>query len=374
MKSIILGTQLLGSELNYEESTNFLNFAYDSGLRKFDTAERYPFPETNKTYGLTEKIIGEWIKNNKIKRTSVEIATKITGRNFGEIKKIYSKRITAKSIVLSAERSLKRLKLDYIDLLYLHWPDRFTNNFGRTYYNPDPDPTYYPIEEQIAALNQLKRQGKIKSFGLSNETPWGLMKFISLDKKNRFLSSIQEEYSILNRNVERAIKEIVLREKIKFYCYSPLSGGLLAKKYIFVNNKIKNTGNSNWKLIRHKKKHLNFSILLTNDEDISMVNNKFRKLNMPTNVLSFESNLNPKNFFKINEKEVYLGDIIISMERIFYESKINNMYFNDHFIHIFMHGILHVLGYDHKTDNQQQEMEQKEISILNELGIENPYE
>tara|TARA_E500000178_G_C17004323_1_gene747353 strand:- start:1538 stop:2101 length:564 start_codon:yes stop_codon:yes gene_type:complete len=123
-----------------------------------------------------------------------------------------------------------------------------------------------------------------------------------------------------------------------------------------------------------KKKHLNFSILLTNDEDISMVNNKFRKLNMPTNVLSFESNLNPKNFFKINEKEVYLGDIIISMERIFYESKINNMYFNDHFIHIFMHGILHVLGYDHKTDNQQQEMEQKEISILNELGIENPYE
>ena len=254
MKSIVLGTQLLGSELNYEESNNFLNFAYDSGLRKFDTAERYPFPETNKTYGLTEKIIGEWIKNNKIKRTSVEIATKITGRNFGEIKKIYSKRITAKSIVLSAERSLKRLKLDYIDLLYLHWPDRFTNNFGRTYYNPDPDPTYNPIEEQVTALNQLKRQGKIKSFGLSNETPWGLMKFISLDKKNRFLSSIQEEYSILNRNVERAIKEIVLREKIKFYCYSPLSGGLLAKKYIFVNNKIKNTGNSKWKLIKYKKK------------------------------------------------------------------------------------------------------------------------
>ena len=104
MKSIVLGTQLLGSELNYEESNNFLNFAYDSGLRKFDTAERYPFPETSKTYGLTEKTIGEWIKNNKIKRTSVEIATKITGRNFGEIKKICSKRITAKFLIISIKK------------------------------------------------------------------------------------------------------------------------------------------------------------------------------------------------------------------------------------------------------------------------------
>ena len=122
-----------------------------------------------------------------------------------------------------------------------------------------------------------------------------------------------------------------------------------------------------------KKKKLNFSILLTNDAEIKEINFKYRNLNKPTNVLSFKSMINKENYFKNAEHEVYLGEIVISMERIFSESKINNVLFKDHFIHIFLHAILHVLGYDHEIDSERKKMEKIEISILKNLGIKNPY-
>jgi len=253
MKKIIFGSQLLGSELNEKQSKNMLDIIYDRNIKKIDTAERYPFPESNKTYGITEKIIGNWLSERKINRSKVEISTKITGRNFGEIKQIYSKRLNHKSILISANNCLKRLKTNYIDILYLHWPDRFTNNFGRIYYNPDRDPLYIPLEEQLEALYKLEKQGKIKYFGLSNETPWGVMKFLTLDEKKKLFSTLQEEYSLLNRNIERSIKEIVLREKINLYCYSPLSGGLLTNKYS-LNIKGKQINNKSWRLIKYSKK------------------------------------------------------------------------------------------------------------------------
>ncbi len=122
-----------------------------------------------------------------------------------------------------------------------------------------------------------------------------------------------------------------------------------------------------------KKKKLSFSILLTNDEEIKDINLKYRNLNKPTNVLSFKSIINENTYFKSTEKEIHLGEIIISMERIFSESKINNILFKDHFIHIFLHGILHILGYDHEIDSERIKMENIEISILKNLGIKNPY-
>ena len=167
MKKIILGTQLIGSELKEKESLLLLDHAFKNKIFKIDSAERYPFPETNDKYGLTENIIGNWLSQRKINRSKIELSTKITGRNFGEIKKIQSKRLNYKSIIISVNNCLKRLKTNYIDILYLHWPDRFTNNFGRTYYNPDRDPLYIPLEEQLNALYLLEKQGKIKSFGLS---------------------------------------------------------------------------------------------------------------------------------------------------------------------------------------------------------------
>ena len=121
-----------------------------------------------------------------------------------------------------------------------------------------------------------------------------------------------------------------------------------------------------------KKKKLSFSILLTNDAEIKEINFKYRNLNKPTNVLSFQSMIGD-NYFKNTEQEIHIGEIIISMERIFSESKINNVSFKDHFIHIFLHAILHTLGYDHKINSERIKMEKIEISILNNLGIKNPY-
>ena len=122
-----------------------------------------------------------------------------------------------------------------------------------------------------------------------------------------------------------------------------------------------------------KKKRLNFSILLTNDAEIKEINYKYRNLNKPTNVLSFKSVIDKKNYFKNTEQEIHLGEIIISMEKIFSESKINNISFKDHFIHIFLHAILHILGYDHEIDSERKKMENIEILILKNLGIKNPY-
>ena len=122
-----------------------------------------------------------------------------------------------------------------------------------------------------------------------------------------------------------------------------------------------------------KKNKLNFSILLTNDAEIKKINFKYRNLNKPTNVLSFKAMINEINYFKNTEQEIHLGEIIISMERIFRESKINNVLFKDHFIHIFLHAILHILGYDHNTDIERKKMEKIEIRILKNLGIKNPY-
>ncbi len=122
-----------------------------------------------------------------------------------------------------------------------------------------------------------------------------------------------------------------------------------------------------------KKKILNLSILLTNDAEIKEINYKYRNLDKPTNVLSFKSKIDEKNYFKNTEQEIYLGEIIISMERIYRESKINNVLFKDHFMHIFLHATLHILGYDHKINSDRKKMENIEILILNNLGIKNPY-
>ena len=122
-----------------------------------------------------------------------------------------------------------------------------------------------------------------------------------------------------------------------------------------------------------KKKKLNFSVLLTNDAEIKEINFKYRNLNKPTNVLSFQSMIDKNNYFKNTEQEIHLGEIIISMERIFNESNIINVSFKDHFIHIFLHGILHILGYDHETERERKKMENIEILILKNIGIKNPY-
>tara|TARA_Y200000002_G_scaffold276099_1_gene230373 strand:- start:534 stop:1517 length:984 start_codon:yes stop_codon:yes gene_type:complete len=236
LNNIILGCQTFGSSLNPNECDKVVNLCIKNGIVKFDLAESYPFPENDKTFGISEKIFGNWITKNKKLRKKIIISTKVTGRNNNKFKSLSSERVTPNRIIKSAEKSLKRLKTSYIDTYYLHWPDRYTNIFGRTFYNPDKDPHFIPIEDQFEAFYKLKKSGKIIDYGICNETSWGVMKFLEISKKKNMKPTLQEEYSIINRNIEKSLKEIVIREKLNINIYSPLSGGLLTGKYIFNSN------------------------------------------------------------------------------------------------------------------------------------------
>ena len=118
-----------------------------------------------------------------------------------------------------------------------------------------------------------------------------------------------------------------------------------------------------------EKKNL-ISVMFSTDKKVMQLNKQFRNINKPTNVLSFPSLTNYGSKFK----EVFLGDIIFSIETILSEAKINNISIIDHLIHLFIHGLLHLLGYDHKTEDDARDMENLEITILEQLSIPNPYE
>ena len=168
VSSICLGTMTFGEQSSKNESYRMMDYAYDEGVNFFDTAEIYPVYPKKETAGKTEEIIGNWLKKNRI-RKSILLDTKVTGRNFGEIKSVGGKRLIPQRIISAAEKSLKRLKTDYIDTFYIHWPDRFTNNFDRLYYFPSNDPKFIPLEVQFEAILKLKKSGKIRNFGISNE-------------------------------------------------------------------------------------------------------------------------------------------------------------------------------------------------------------
>ena len=246
-RKIIIGTQTFGRDTEKNEAFKMLNMLLHLGTIRIDTAERYPFPEKIKSIGNTELIIGEWIKSENVPRHAVNISTKVSGRSdngwFEE-----GGRLTKRRIHNAVNASLKRLGVDYIDNYYLHWPDRYTNIFGRKYYHPDRDNLYIPIEEQRQALISLVDSGKIGSYSLSNETPWGVMKFIEgCGEQSKYKPRyIQNEYSILQRQFETSLLEISLRESIPLIAYSPLAFGLLTGKYSDDRN------NPDFRLVKNK--------------------------------------------------------------------------------------------------------------------------
>ena len=142
-------------------------------------------------------------------------------------------RLNKEQINLAVDGSLKRLKTDYIDLYQLHWPDRKSNFFGQLSYKHQNDDDFVEIEEQLGVLSELVESGKVRYIGLSNETPWGLMKFLSIAERLDFprVVSIQNPYSLLNRSYEVGLAEISIREKCGLLAYSPLAFGMLTGKY-----------------------------------------------------------------------------------------------------------------------------------------------
>jgi len=232
VSTICLGTMTWGEQNNQKEAFEQMNYALDSGINFFDTAEIYPSPCFEKTYGSTEKIIGNWFKEKK-NREQVILASKISGPGLSWVRNggpQYSEQNIKKAI----EDSLKRLQTDYIDLYQLHWPERKTNFFGRlNYKHQEKEDSWNDFEKILIILEKFIKQGKIRYIGLSNETSWGLSKFLEVSKLKTLpkMMSVQNPYNLLCRTYEIGLAEISIREKSGLLAYSPLAGGFLTGKY-----------------------------------------------------------------------------------------------------------------------------------------------
>ncbi|WP_272023743.1 aldo/keto reductase [Olleya namhaensis] len=232
VSKICLGTMTFGNQNTEAEGHSQLNYAVDKGVNFIDTAELYPVPATAETSGRTSEIIGTWLKHQK--REALVIASKIagTGDYTAHIRKTG---FTAASIREAVNLELKRLQTDYIDLYQLHWPERETNTFGVRDYSHNPnDPWKDNFREVLEALDQVKKEGKIRQIGLSNEKAWGTMRYLEESRNNNLPRpvTIQNAYSLLNRVFEGDMAEVSIRENIGLLVYSPMAFGVLSGKYI----------------------------------------------------------------------------------------------------------------------------------------------
>ena len=231
---ICLGTMTWGEQNTESDAQSQLDYAVDQGINFIDTAEMYPVPPRQETQGRTEEYIGNWLYSYG-NREKLVIATKVTGRD-ADFKYIrgWEPRLDEKNINLAIDQSLKRLRTDYIDLYQLHWPDRETNCFGQLGYRHDENDKPVPLEETLAVLWKLVKAGKVRQIGISNETPWGLMRLIELSKINGLprIVSVQNPYSLLNRTYEVGLAECSIREQCGLLAYSPLAFGVLSGKYL----------------------------------------------------------------------------------------------------------------------------------------------
>lgn len=219
-----------------------LDMAVERGVNFIDTAELYSSPVKPETQGSTERFIGTWLQQRG-KRDDLIIASKIVGdRPFA--KHIRPKLGYSKANLNEAlDLSLKRLQTDYIDLYQLHWPDRQTNFFGkRGYQHDENDPWEDNFLDILTNLDTIIKSGKVRYFGVSNETPWGLMRYLHLADKHDLprCVSIQNPYSLLNRTYEVGLSEISMREKVSLLPYSPLGAGMLSGKYHLKTDKPEN--------------------------------------------------------------------------------------------------------------------------------------
>jgi len=229
---ICLGTMNMGEQNTQEEGFEQMDYSFEKGVNFFDTAEVYAVPPRQETYGKTEEIIGNWFIKSK-KREKIILATKMVGPGVEWIRN-GGGNYTEKNIAIAIDGSLKRLQTDYIDLYQLHWPERNTNYFGKRNYEHNSDEgKWNDLESVLKALKKFVDQGKIKYIGISNETPWGLSKFLEVAEQLNLprIVSVQNPYNLLNRAYDIGMSEISCREKVGLLAYSPLAIGYLSGKY-----------------------------------------------------------------------------------------------------------------------------------------------
>ncbi|MEL7490289.1 MAG: aldo/keto reductase [Pseudomonadota bacterium] len=232
---LCLGTMMYGEKTTEEEAVRQMDACYDRGVNFFDTAELYTIPPRPETQGESERIVGRWVKARGL-RDKIIVATKITGRSaLTYIRDGEQPRLSRDQIRTAVDRSLKNLQTDYIDLYQTHWPDRKVPIFGAELkgYRHYPDDAI-AIEETLRVLSDLQREGKIRHVGLSNETPYGVMRHVHASEQHGLarVQSIQNAYNLVNRNFELGLAEIAHMEQVGLLAYSPIGQGALTGKYL----------------------------------------------------------------------------------------------------------------------------------------------
>ena len=231
VSTICLGTMTWGEQNTQEQGFEQMDYALDQGVNFWDTAELYAVPPKAETFGHTEIIIGNWFKKTK-KRNKVILATKVAGPS-REYLRDGGYNYGIEKLTEAINDSLKRLQTDYIDLYQLHWPERNTNMFGKLGYEHKDKGDWNKFEDVLGNLQKFVKQGKIREVGLSNETPWGVSKYLEISKEKNLprMMSVQNPYSLLNRTYEIGLAEVSIRDQIGLLAYSPLASGYLSGKY-----------------------------------------------------------------------------------------------------------------------------------------------
>ena len=233
VSKICLGTMTFGEQNTEVDGHAQMDYALENGVNFFDTAEMYSVPARQETYGSTEKILGTWFKKTG-KREEIVLASKIAGPNpnFGYMREKLD--FSTASIKFALDNSLQRLQTDYIDVYQLHWPERKTNYFGQRGFKVQDDAWEDNIHNVLETLDGFVKEGKIKHIGLSNENPWGIMRFLEESKYNNLprVKTIQNPYSLLNRLFENGSAEVCLRENVGLLAYSPMAFGVLSGKFL----------------------------------------------------------------------------------------------------------------------------------------------
>lgn len=242
VSEICLGTMTWGEQNTQEEAFEQMDYSLNQGVNFWDVAEIYPIPIKAKTFGDTERIIGNWI-GSRNKRDKIVLATKVAGRSgmgylrtsAEHLKNNKETRLSREQILYACDESLKRLQTDYIDLYQLHWPERNTNFFGSLNYEHKDDNDAISLEETLSVMDELVKSGKVRYVGLSNESAWGTMKCLEIAKSQGLARpmSVQNPYNLLCLHYEVGLAEVSMREQCGLLAYSPLAFGVLSGKYLY---------------------------------------------------------------------------------------------------------------------------------------------
>jgi aryl-alcohol dehydrogenase-like predicted oxidoreductase len=232
VSQVCLGTMTWGEQNSEAEAHAQLDYAIEQGINFIDTAEMYPVPPNARTQGRTESYLGTWLKRRG--RDGLFVATKVAGPGRRDWIRAGRTDLTREVIAEAVDTSLARLNIDYIDLYQIHWPQRNVPMFGTTEFDPAREKGGPPIREQVEGMSAMMKAGKIRHYGLSNETAWGVCEFQRVAKALGVAGpvTIQNSYSLVSRNVDNDLAEVLFRENMSLLAYSPLAAGILSGKYL----------------------------------------------------------------------------------------------------------------------------------------------